>query len=110
MMQMDVQQGCPRHVHAPLQSFLDVLEIIEPLRAEEIDDQMAAGVPDAIKVASIINSGAAESPLFVARSSVGLLDMGDLQAEVGGRPCWPPQETQGRVDSPREPPTLGIVK
>ena len=42
-MQMDVQQGCARYLHAPLERRLDVLEIIETTGTEQIHDEVGAG-------------------------------------------------------------------
>jgi hypothetical protein len=43
-MHVNVQQGCTRHFHAAFQRLFDVLEIVKPLRAEQVDDEMGAGV------------------------------------------------------------------
>src|SRR6185369_14351531 len=37
-MHVNVQQGCTRHFHAAFQRLFDVLEIVKPLRAEQVDD------------------------------------------------------------------------
>ena len=39
---MDVQQGCARRLHAPPQRLFDVLEIVKPLSAIQIHDEMGA--------------------------------------------------------------------
>jgi hypothetical protein len=43
-MQVDVQQRCTRHLNAAFQRLFDVLEIVKPLGAEQVDDEMGAGV------------------------------------------------------------------
>ena len=47
MMKMDVQECGARGFDAAAQSRLDVLEVIEPLRAMQVDDQMHASAAHA---------------------------------------------------------------
>lgn len=48
MVEVAMQKRRPSHVHATLQRRLDVFEIVDVFRAEQIDDQMVAGVADTI--------------------------------------------------------------
>ena len=54
VMQMDVQQRCARHFHATLQRLFDVLEIVKPLGAEQVDDEMGAGVAMPIALDEVV--------------------------------------------------------
>src|SRR5690606_3923459 len=48
VVEVDVQERCSSNLHTPLQCPLDVTQIVESLRAEEVDDQVATGEADAI--------------------------------------------------------------
>src|SRR5215475_11310889 len=43
VVEVDMQQRCPRHGHAALQRLFDVLEIVKPPGAEQVNDKMGAG-------------------------------------------------------------------
>ena len=53
-MQMDVQQACARHVHATLQRLFDVLEIVKPLGAEQVYDEMGARTSNPIAFYEVV--------------------------------------------------------
>ena len=55
-MQVDVQQRRAGRGHAPAQRRLDVVDVVEPLRAVEIDDQMRAGAAHAVAHAEMIGA------------------------------------------------------
>ena len=63
VMQMDVQQRRARHFHATLQRLLNVLEIIKPLGAKQIYDQMGARISNAIAFDEVV------LPVFVCATS-----------------------------------------
>ena len=44
VMQMDVQQGCARYLHAPLERALDVLDIIQTTGTEQVHQKVGAGI------------------------------------------------------------------
>src|SRR3972149_2180944 len=44
VMQMDVQQGCARYLHASLERALDVLDIIKAAGTEQIHQKVGAGI------------------------------------------------------------------
>lgn len=48
MMQMNMQQARSGDLDTPLQGSLHVLDIVEPVSAKQIDDQMIAGIANAI--------------------------------------------------------------
>jgi hypothetical protein len=54
MMQVDVQQSCTRHHHAPLQRLFDVRKIVKPLGAEQVYDEMSARAADRIPVYEVV--------------------------------------------------------
>ena len=48
MMQVNVQQRRPRGIDAASQRRLDQIDVVEPLRAMQVDDEMHAGATHAI--------------------------------------------------------------
>jgi hypothetical protein len=53
-MQMDVQERRSCNFHAPLQRLLDVLEIVKPLCAEQIYEQMGTSKPNSISLDEVV--------------------------------------------------------
>ena len=53
-MQVDMQQRCTRHFNAAFQRLFYVLEIVKPLGAEQVDDEMGAGVAMAISFDEVV--------------------------------------------------------
>ena len=54
VMQVDMQERCARGFNAPPQRRLDVLDVIEPLGAVQVDDQMHAGEADAVTYGEVV--------------------------------------------------------
>ena len=54
VMQVDMQQRCTRHLNAAFQRLFDVLEIVKPLGAEQVDDEMGAGVAMSISFDEVV--------------------------------------------------------
>ena len=55
-MQMDVQERGSRDFHALLQRLFDVLEIVKPLCAEQIYEQMGTGKSNSITLDEVVLS------------------------------------------------------
>ena len=53
-MQVDMQQRCTRHFNAPLQRLFDVLEIVKPLGAEQVYDEMSARTANPISLDEVV--------------------------------------------------------
>ena len=49
-----MQQSCARHFDAAFQRLFDVLEIVKPLGAEQVDDEMGAGVAMSIPLDEVV--------------------------------------------------------
>jgi hypothetical protein len=54
VMQMDMQQGCACHFHAPIQRLFYVLEIVKPLSAEQVYDQMRTSTSNAVTLDKVV--------------------------------------------------------
>ena len=53
-MQMDMQERSSGDIHTPLQRLSYVLEIIKPLGAKQVYEQMRSGEPDPIALDEVV--------------------------------------------------------